>query len=360
MNLRIVLFLSVVLTAVVLTSVACSSATSPPLPTPTTVETAPSLPPTAVTLPTIAPTATPVSPATPSPTTLPPTTTPSTTPRPTQTPVPTSTPIPTATTIPTSTPAPTATTDIRTTFDTIATPINLGSYPSPDGRAVAEVFRYECTLLPPPEGDGEPYEQAYEYIQLTGSDGETVVFADQPQSCGGLGAAGLEGYFWSGDGRYFYYGTAREGVPDGCGYFAPPYYRLDTADMTTVSLGYGALSPDGTMLALWTPDRALAVYAVSGEELARAPVTGTNQVQNSIAWSPDGRSLVYVLTSDYCPEGASTLVRLDLPALEPVVLREDNPGYARVRWLDNERLELGNIIGDAVLIVGANDGEPVP
>ncbi len=295
---------------------------------------------------------------------LPPTVTsfPTATHTPTQTPIPTIAPtsIPSATIRPTRTPippptlAPSATPDIAATFEAVATPSSLGRYPSPDGRFLAEIFRYECTQFE------QSYEEAYEFFRLTAAAGESTVFADQPQSCGGLGAGGLQGYFWSEDGRYFYYGTAREGVPDGCGYFAPPYNRLDTADRTTAYLGYGALSPDGTMLALWSPGEALVVYAINGDELGRVPITGSNRVQNTITWSPDGRALVFVLTSDYCPEGASTLTRLDLPELEPLVLREDDPGFAYAHWLDDERLELSNVFGDTTLVVGAVDGEPAP
>jgi WD40 repeat protein len=133
-------------------------------------------------------------------------------------------------------------------------------------------------------------------------------------------------------------------------------YRLDTADLTTNYLGYGPVSPDGSMLALWADDNALIIYTVSGDLLARITNYGKNPIPSTIAWSPDSRSLVYVLTEDYCPEGASTLIRLDLPDLEPMVLREYDPGYANVRWLSADRLELNNITGDSSLTVDAADG----
>ena len=49
-------------------------------------------------------------------------------------------------------------------------------------------------------------------------------------NCGGLGAYGFEGLCWSPDSRYFYYDTAREGVPDGMRLeWTPPIRQLDVA-----------------------------------------------------------------------------------------------------------------------------------
>ncbi len=281
---------------------------------------------------------------------------PPTLPPPTSPPTATSTPKPS----PTSSLPPTATAepDIAATFAAIAPPTQMGEYASPDGRRVVQLFRHDCTLLP--SADGEAYEQAYEMLRYVDAGARVHEFATQHQACGGLGAAGLQGYFWSADGRYFYYGTAREGVADGCGYFAPPYYRLDTADRTTTYLGYGPLSPDGTMLALWGPQGELVVYTVAGEQLVRIVPDGPERIANTIAWSPDGGSLVYVLTSDYCPEGSSTLTRLNLSDLQPILLRQDDPGYANVSWLSGDTLRLDTVLGDSSLTVDAVTGESHP
>jgi hypothetical protein len=117
---------------------------------------------------------------------------------------------------------------------------------SPDGEWRAEVAIYDCI----PFGDMGEY--ALEQLKLVQvSKGVEKVADSQLLACGGLGAFGFEGLFWSLNSRFFYYTDASEGVPDGCGYWVKPVLRLDTTSLTVESLGGGLPSPDGMKLATW-------------------------------------------------------------------------------------------------------------
>jgi hypothetical protein len=98
-----------------------------------------------------------------------------------------------------------------------------GTYPSPDRRWQAEVVIHPCV----PVGEGQ---HAYEVLNLIQLDSQNSQLVDQQLlACGGLGAYGLAGLFWSSDSRYFYYTDGREGVPDGCGgFWEQPIRRIDT------------------------------------------------------------------------------------------------------------------------------------
>lgn len=73
---------------------------------------------------------------------------------------------------------------------------------------------YDCVPV------GAVEENAYEQLKLIQIDNSVAKIVDnQLRSCGGLGAFGLAGLFWSPNSSYFYYTNAREGVPDGCGYW---------------------------------------------------------------------------------------------------------------------------------------------
>lgn len=88
-------------------------------------------------------------------------------------------------------------------------PTLLADYPSPDGKWRVEVIRYDCTNYSYEDHVGII---AYEQLKLINlSDGARKVIADQRQNCGGLGAYGLDGLYWSPNNRYFYYDNSREG-----------------------------------------------------------------------------------------------------------------------------------------------------
>ena len=216
------------------------------------------------------------------------------------------------------------------------------SHLSPDGKWRAEVVIYYCV----PVSDAE--ENAFEQLKIipTTTD-STKLAASQLQSCGGLGAFGLAGLFWSPNSRYFYYTNAREGFPDGCGYWAPPILRFDMVSAETEYLGGGNLSTDETMLATWQ-GQDLVVWDINEDEIARMPAFATNTETGSIAWSPDSQGLVYLQVESYCPiSGMSYVVSIDLPERSQTILLEsETPSFGSVTWENPGVLHLHDENGD--------------
>lgn len=118
-------------------------------------------------------------------------------------------------------------------------------YASPDGQWHVEMVRFRCA----PADTGDEY--AYETVSLAERSGAAAIVDSQLISCGGLGAYGFDGLFWSDDSRYFYYTTARAGIPDGCGDWQPPVRRVDTAAGTSAAVGADVATDDAARLAIW-------------------------------------------------------------------------------------------------------------
>ena len=218
-----------------------------------------------------------------------------------------------------------------------------GSYSSPDDKWRAEVVIYDCIQVAGPDVDSNAYEQL-KLIQV--STGDQKIVDSQLQNCGGLGAAGLEGLFWSSNSQYFYYSDAREGVPDGCGFWERPVLRLEINTLDTEHLGGGPVSPDGTKIAAWKEDQ-LVIWDLN-EGIVKGQIsphilnsgTGTGH----IAWSPDSQALVYIQSESYCPvSGNSIVVRVDLPELEQTILLEsESPTFGSANWLILNELRLSD------------------
>ena len=239
------------------------------------------------------------------------------------------TPRPTATVTPTEIPkTPTATPDLVGTVIAISKPRVYSSLLSPDSKWRAEVVIYDCVPV------GSADENAYEQLKLIQvGNGVTKIADSQLQSCGGLGAFGLAGLFWSPNSRYFYYTNAREGVPDGCGYWKRPIIRLDVINLKLEHLGGGPRSPDGTELATWQRQE-LVIWDINEGEIARIPAAASDAETGPITWSSDGQALVYVQFASYCPlSGKSYVVRLDLPELKQTLLLEsETPSFGNATW----------------------------
>jgi len=222
----------------------------------------------------------------------------------------------------------TATPDIAGILVATVQPRIYDSRLSPDGKWRAEVVIYDCA---PVHGLDE---NAFEQLKLIRvSDGAESVADSQLQYCGGIGAFGLAGLFWSPNSRYFYYTHAREGVPDGCGYWERPINRLDATTLHVEPLGGGSLSPDGTKLATWYY-QDLVVWDINRREIARAPAAALDAEQGPITWSPNSQALVYIQFASYCPlSGKSYVVRLDLPKLQQTLLLEsETPSFGSANW----------------------------
>jgi hypothetical protein len=251
---------------------------------------------------------------------------------------------------------PTATIEPTPDFDATATAITeavmtaveptvFSSYPSPDGKWRVDVIRYDCVSVDPTASDTNAFEQV-KLIDIA-TEAETILDT-QLQYCGGLGAFGLDGLYWSSNSQYFYYTNAREGQPDGCGYWERPINRYDTASEEILPMGAGPLSPDEAMLATWQ-ENDLVVWSLDEGEIARAEAVAPALEKGQIAWSPDSQSLVYVQIKSYCPpSGMSQVVRLDLPDLTSTALIEtDTPSFAFVEWTTANKLRLITHFGGA-------------
>jgi hypothetical protein len=212
---------------------------------------------------------------------------------------------------------------------------------SPDGRWLAEVYSYDCVAVSPEQ------EYAYQELRLVKTGAmRTRVMDSQLIACGGLGAYGLAGRFWSSNSRYFYYTDASIGVPDGCGYWSPPYLRVDPVNLQVEPLGSGPISPDGTLLAAWQADR-LGVWRVEGERIGLVDIPTTVRTPGPIAWRPDSTAVAFLLTEADCPLGETDLGRLDVAEMRPVViLASREPSFADVVWDAPNRVMLTDESGD--------------
>lgn len=227
---------------------------------------------------------------------------------------------------------------------TASPPRLYASYSSPDNQWQVEIIIYDCVQVE----DGVDL-NAYEQLNLIEvSTGAMEVIDTQLQNCGGIGAFGLEGRFWSPNSQYFSYTDAREGVPDGgCGYWEPPLRRLEIASQHVEEIGMGPISPDRTKLATWL-NTDFVVWSLDEGELARSPVIPAEAVKGPIAWSPDGEALVYVQTEGCFPFGKSYIVKLDLPGLKPELLIESiDPTFIGVTWDAPDWINLSDEDGKA-------------
>jgi hypothetical protein len=230
-------------------------------------------------------------------------------------------------------------------------PESLLVFTSPDQTWRAEIVRYDCTLISEADDELAGVPIAYELLQLTGPDGKVTPVAHQLQYCGGLGAGGINGLFWSPDGKYFYFDMAREGVPDGlpCGYWHTGKSRLNLETLEVEVLpGKGSVSPDGLRLLLVAePDFIL--WDPNQGEVGRSahPYPGLNVKSN--AFSADGSRAVYVLRKDCVQPGAdSVVVVLNLTDLtHTIVLESSAPSILRATWGSDDNISLVAFGGDS-------------
>jgi hypothetical protein len=217
----------------------------------------------------------------------------------------------------------------------------MQSLTAPDGRWQAEVIQYVCTDL---AGQESPW--SYEQMILrSGAGADSLTVEAQTIQCGGLGAFGLAGKFWSADSRFFYYTNAREGWPDGGYPWRRPLSRYVLAARRAEILDLAVPSPDERRVAGVQGD-ALAVWDLSsGAATVLPPPEGMPEGAwiNALAWSPDGRTLAYLVQtrcSDRypCP---SALWRVDPTTGQAARLLslEDPPGID-VTWSDPQRMLL--------------------
>ena len=214
------------------------------------------------------------------------------------------------------------------------TPRTFQSFPSPDGKWLAEVILYDCAQIQ----SGPESPNAYEVLKIAPWTVETQLLY-----CGGLGAAGLEGKFWSPDSRFFYYTDAREGWPDGGYPWERPISRFDVTTGKSETLAVAMFSPDRKKIA-GAQGADLVVWEIDSDAVTRFPGPPADQAWiNWLTWSPDGKSLAYLTQSNCqdtypCP---STLTRADLdPQAQTQLLGKDDPPMLMVEWHQPDTLRL--------------------
>jgi hypothetical protein len=217
-------------------------------------------------------------------------------------------------------------------------------YPSPDGSTEAQVLIYECTAII------EGQENALDVLRIVNNTNGEIVqeVTSQFQYCGGLGAFGLGGLYWSPTGRFFYYTDAREGLPDGCGFWTRPVSRVDTMDWSVEELGGVALSQGGDKLAGWDGSE-LVIWDVDGEETGRVGVAREDAAKGPIVWSPEDKYVAYLLAEQFCvpsTDNESTVVIVELSDMsEEVILTSDSSAYQDIAWYGIEQLILADGLG---------------
>jgi hypothetical protein len=234
----------------------------------------------------------------------------------------------------------TTTPDIASTVMAMSSPILQESFLSPDGKWRGEVVRYECVRADTRE-DADT--NAVEILKLTAiNDGREIIVQRDLYNCGGVGAYGFAGLFWSSNNQYFYFTDAAKSAPDGlCGYWARPITRVSVDDGEVEALNGGPLSPDKTKLAFWRENN-IVIWSLDEDEIAHIPGLVPDAFNNEIAWSPDGQSLVYLQTELDCfPFGTSYVTRLDLAGMkQSLLLESQSPSFNWLTWDAPYRISL--------------------
>lgn len=181
------------------------------------------------------------------------------------------------------------------TLLTTVTPKVYRSYHSPDGKWLAQIIQFPCTKV---RTEPESWPDAYEILRINDQEVGSVYYF-----CGGQGAYGFEGKFWTPDNRFFYYTDAREGWPDGGYPWRRPISRFDTATGKRETLHIAEFSPDRQRIA-GGQGTDLVVWEVYGETVRHFSGLPAGQKPFGViwsAWSPDKRRLAY-LTQTYCQD----------------------------------------------------------
>lgn len=203
-------------------------------------------------------------------------------------------------------------------------PISMVDTLTPDGRWQIEITRYDCTPVDVPDAE-EPQPMSYEVMMVddTTDEEEPQMITSQLINCGGFGGYGLALLNFSPDSRYLYYTDAREGFPDGGGFWLRPVIRLDTEDLTSENLGGGVFSRDGSMLATWQSQQPVVnIYNTQEvEPLATFEVTGDHILLSELFWLPDSSGVIVVEADDYIATSAIVSL-IDIETLEKTVILE--------------------------------------
>jgi Tol biopolymer transport system component len=259
--------------------------------------------------------------------------------------VPSETPVSTSTALVTrevtSTPVP-------TTLETIsqATPILVYESISPDARWTATTSRVFV--------DGE--ERSILKVSIDGGTVEWEVenkpFIEEPPA----GFWFPVPFYWSKDGHYLYFVHRADG--DGCfggnPHIGKDLQRVDLASgkVEDISSGgsYMAISPDENYLATVSFAReGIKIQNLrSGDSkvldlIVRQEDVGMELDQRYITWSPDSKSLVFVVMAGVCDFTVESyfnwIVRVDIQSLSQRMLTEkDEQGFVPISWVKEDKI----------------------
>lgn len=170
----------------------------------------------------------------------------------------------------------------------------------------------------------------------------------------GLGDSFVSDFYWSPDGHYLYF--THSGGADGCGDpFVTKLHRVDLEDRSLseipldgIGLDIITLSPNLDRLAYRIADGFL-IRALETDESYTLPYGWREEhdyLVGGYAWSPDGKTLAFTLTQEYCvpdpAEVSGTSIRLiDLETGEARTLTDHDTRFLMVTgWPQPGRLQV--------------------
>jgi len=156
---------------------------------------------------------------------------------------------------------------------------------------------------------------------------------------------------WSADGNYLYFYDNI--IPDGCqplGGFQDNLRQvdLDTGDILSLLMGLKSgysLSPDTTRLVFYDIQTAdIGSYDFASGKVQHFPLAATGQADErwvgDLTWSPDGRSLLFVVIyGDPCYPGGASILHLDPQSGQvKILLTTEGQILSIIDWVASERV----------------------
>lgn len=163
-------------------------------------------------------------------------------------------------------------------------------------------------------------------------------------------------FYWSKDGKYLYYAHRASG--DGCfggnKHLGKDLERIDltTGEVSSISSGgtYMSISPDENYLATISfGDEGINIQNLSSGKLEildlliRHEDLGLETDQRYISWSPDSKSLVFVIMAGVCDFSVESyfnwIVRVDIESFSQKILTErDEQGLVPISWVEKDKI----------------------